>query len=299
MILFYIISMTTKYTRSQLQTLSKEQLIDIILQQQDTISRLEHTILLMEERLHKLESQIHKDSHNSHIPPSQSRPLLIKNLRQPTGKPSGGQPGHPGHTLAMVDNPTRTITYRVTRCQYCDQDLSKTPVISYERRQVFDLPPLTLEVTEYRIEKKLCVCGHLNMADFPTSAPAPVQYGLNIQTLISTLATHGYLSLKRIGETLEYLTGYPVSDATICAIQNQLYQNLTGFEARSKQQLIQSPVIHNDETGVSVAGEREWAHVTSTAQLTYYAIDPQRGKEALHMRCKVGHLASLSKDFRP
>ena len=66
-----------------------------------------------------------------------------------------------------------------------------------------------------------------------------------------------------------------MSEATICAIQDKLYQNLADFEERSKQQLISSAVIHNDETGVSVEGKREWAHVTSTEEVTHYAIDPR------------------------
>ena len=267
MILFYILYMTTKYTRSELQTLPKRKLIDIILKLQDSF-------LQMEERLKLLEGRLHQDSHNSHIPPSQSKPPLIKNLREPTGKSPGGQPGHPGHTLEMVDNPTCTTTGQVTRCERCGRDLSNIPVTSYEKRQVFDIPPLQLEVTEYRVEKKLCSCGHINTASFPHAVQAPVQYGINTQTLVNTLATHGYMSQERISEIMEYFTGYRMSEATICSIQSQLSQNLADFEERSKQHLITSEVIHNDETGVSVEGKREWVHVTSTKELTHYA-DPQ------------------------
>ena len=105
--------------------------------------------------------------------------------------------------------------------------------------------------------------------------------GINTQTLVSTLAVHGYMSQERISESLEYLTGYRMSEATICSIQDKLYQNLADFEVRNKQHLIQSEVIHNDETGVSVEGKRVWVHVTSTPELTHYAVDPKRGKEAL------------------
>ena len=98
------------------------------------------------------------------------------------------------------------------------------------------------------------------------------------------------MSQERISETLEYITGYRMSEATICAIQDQLYQNLTDFEARSKQHLIHSEVLHNDETGVSVEGKREWVHVTSTEELTHYAVDPKRGKEAMD---RIGILPSF------
>jgi transposase len=294
MILFYIIRMITKYTRSQLEALPKRKLIDINLEQQEmivhlentvtqfksTITRLENTIPRLEERIRQLEGQLHKDSHNSHIPPSQSY-HPIKNLREPSGKEPGGQPGHPGYTLALVDKPNQILTCPVTRCLHCGKDLSQIPVTSYERHQVFDLPPLKMEVTEYRIEKKICACGTLNIADYPTEAQAPVQYGINTQTLVCLLSSHGFMGQERISETMEYLLGHRLSEGTICALQEKLSNQLAGFEERSKQELIQSPVIHVDETGVRVEGAREWAHVTSTAETTHYNIDPQRGKAAM------------------
>jgi transposase len=80
----------------------------------------------VEGRLQQLESQLHKDIHNSHIPPSQFKPHLIKNLREPTGKNPGGQPGHPGHTLGLVDQPTQIFRQRVICCERCSRDLSNT-----------------------------------------------------------------------------------------------------------------------------------------------------------------------------
>src|SRR6266699_2367119 len=40
-------------------------------------------------------------------------------------------------------------------------------------------------------------------------------------------------------------------------------------------------VLHQDETGLYVKGERHWIHVACTAQLTHYAVHPKRGKDAL------------------
>ena len=76
----------------------------------------------LRERVRTLEGKLAKDSHNSHMPPSSDglfKPAP-KCLRAPSQRPSGGQPGHPGHTLRMVEKPDRTVTHRVERCQVHD-----------------------------------------------------------------------------------------------------------------------------------------------------------------------------------
>jgi transposase len=265
--------MDTQYSFFELMNLTKPELISIILDLQNRLNYLD-------QRIQKVEGQLHKDSHNSHLPPSKSLRLPIKNLRAKTGKSPGGQNGHPGQTLQMVKQPTRTITHPVSRCERCGQDLSGTPVTECERRQVFDIPSFICEVTEYQVEKKKCTCGHVTTAIFPEIVSAPVQYGINIQTLTSLLVNHEYVSYERISELLEYLIGYRVNEATICSHQDKLYANLTDFEKQVKRHLTTNEVIGNDETGIRIEGKRQWLHATSTPKLTHYAVDPKRGKEA-------------------
>ena len=272
-IMCYILIMEPKYETSNLMNLPKPELITIILAQQKAITRLE-------EHIRQLGEMIHKDSHNSHIPPSQSNLTLIKNLREKTGKNQGGQTGHPGKTLQMVNQPNRIITHRVTSCERCGKDLSGIPVEGCERRQVFDIPAIVCEVTEYQAQKKRCSCGHLTTALFPETVSAPVQYGINLQCLLTILSAYEYMSYDRISELMEQLTGYRVNESTVCSFQDRLYEKLADFEEKSKLHLAQSEVIHNDETGIPVEGKQRWLHVSANKELTHYAVDIKRGKEA-------------------
>ena len=88
------------------------------------------------------------------------------------------------------------------------------------------------------------------------------------------------MSYDRISELLEQLTGCRVNESTVCSVQDKLYENLADFEEKSKIELTQSEVIHNDETGIPVQGKQRWLHVTANSKLTHYAIDTKRGKEA-------------------
>jgi transposase len=150
----------------------------------------------------------------------------------------------------------------------------------YEQRQVFDLPPIKMHVTEHKTEVKVCNCGQVNKAAFPEGVHAPVQYGSRIQALCAGMGTYHFLSFVRTSELVETLTGYAVNPSTIHDYIKKAYQQLTGFEINSKQHLQQVAVLHNNETTIACAGKKLWLHVSTTPEVTHYGVNEKRGKAA-------------------
>gem|GEM_PF-1576212 len=72
-------------------------------------------IVELEERVKVLEDQINKNSRNSSKPPSTDTFKKIKSQRKPTGRSVGGQKGHKGHALEMVEKPNHVIVPPVTK----------------------------------------------------------------------------------------------------------------------------------------------------------------------------------------
>jgi len=232
----------------------------------------------------ELEAVITKDSHNSSRPPSSDPPWSKRNrsLRRPSGQRPGGQPGHQGHTLRLTRKPTRVVTHRPAQCRHCHGSLGAGHSTGAERRQVIDLVPARLRVTEHRAEVVRCPsCGQRTKAEFPESVKATVQYGPSV--LARALYLHDYqlLPYARTTEAMKELFGCAMSAGTLATAVRQCAAGLVETELKIKRGLRRSPVIHADETGLRVEGRLHYVHVASNSRLTHYGADARRGKAAM------------------
>lgn len=249
------------------------------------LAEVSDALIQMRQRVTELEARLSKDSHNSHLPPSSdrfARQKKTRSQRKRSGKKPGGQPGHDGHYLALSSTPDEILTQAVETCEHCQADLREVKPHRLERRQVVNVPPAHLHIIEYRAERKSCPhCHTETRAAFPASVQAPVQYGSSLGALAVYLVTHHLLPFKRAAEVLSDLVGARISEGSICQLISRCSQELQPLEKRIKIALRQAPVIHQDESGLYVAGKRVWMHVTSTSQLTHYQVHAKRGCDAL------------------
>lgn len=233
--------------------------------------------------LQDLKGRLAKDSHNSSKPPSSDGlARRTRSLRLKSGKPPGGQPGHRGTTLPLVATPDRVVVHRPVACSHCQRPLADLAAERVERRQVHDLPPVRLVVTEHRAERVRCPsCRRLTQVAFPVGVEAPVQYGPGVRALAVYLSQQQLLPFARVRAVLTEVVGCPLSVGTVVSLVQRCAAALEATESATKAALQAAPVLHNDETPIRVKGQWHFVHVSSTDRLTHYGVHPQRGAVAM------------------
>jgi transposase len=256
---------------------------ELLSEQNALIQRHNEQMSHVSEQLKAVQDRLAKDSHNSHLPPSSDRFVRKpKSLRKKSEKQSGGQPGHPGSSLSWSLTPDEVIEQHIERCEACQHDLHAVAACGRERRQVVDVPSPRLVVREYRAEQKQCPdCQHITRAAFPAGVQAPLQYGANVGATAVYLVEQQLLPLARACEVMRDLLGVQMSEGTIGDLITRCALALGPVEQQIKAALTTAQVIHQDETGLYVAGQRHWMHVTCTPTLTHYHVDTSRGQAAL------------------
>lgn len=268
---------------------SKEQILALYHQGPDAVialvEMLYKTIDVHEKKIKHLEDILVKNSHNSSKPPSTdgfNKPTKeTKNLRRKSGKKPGGQPGHKGTTLNQVANPDHIIPHPCKGHCHCGRDLFAQTVTGQIKRQVFDIPPLKITVTEHQADIVMCTCGTIHIADFPTSVVNDVQYGENIKAYSTYLMNYQLLPYERTQQLFDDLFGASLSQGTLASINKRAGNLLDKTNDTIKESLVLADVVHFDESGFYINGERQWIHTAGTSDLTYYDFHRKRGHKAM------------------
>ncbi|MDQ2907075.1 MAG: IS66 family transposase, partial [Chloroflexota bacterium] len=271
--------------------MTKEEDLHVLREENRLLKALVAELLPLKEQLERaqarikdLEDRLNKDSRTSSKPPSSdglARPP--RRSHHPSGKHPGGQPGHAGHTLSMVEPPEEVVHHRPAGCSHCGEDLSGVPGIVVERRHVLDVPEMRLRAQEHHLEAIGCpTCQRTSLGSFPTTVSAPVQYGPHLQALAVYLHQGQLLPTARTCEALAAICGCQLSEATVLSWSELAAERLAPTVERIAELIAASSLQHGDETGIRIYGMLHWLHVNCTPFLTHLAWHAARGREAMN-----------------
>jgi hypothetical protein len=119
--------------------------------------------------------------------------------------------------------------------------------------QVFDIPAIAVEVTEYQMMRRDCACGHSTTARPPAGSGitgGPTCYGPNVVAAATLLASTDVLGVERTAALMSALLGVEVSTGFVSRCLVRLDDAITaaGFEDALKTALLAQGVLGTDET---------------------------------------------------
>ena len=225
-------------------------------------------------RVAELERRLGSDSSTSSRPPSSDPPYrkpARSSSRTSSGRKPGGQPGQPGSTMPLINDPDQTVICDPRSCVDCGTDLSGVPVSCTTRRQVTDvIAPPPPRVTEYLIFTRVCpCCAAAQAGPVPLFAPARAQYGPGVLARAAELLCGHYLPVARATRLMASMLGVGVSSGFMAGVRGRAARLLEiSFLPRVRELLHQAGVLHVDETPARVEGALSYVHVASTDFLT-------------------------------
>jgi transposase len=239
--------------------------------------RLSAQVERLSARVEEVERQSRKDSSTSSRPPSSDSPYRKKggdrSLRERGKRRPGKQPGDPGSTMSLVDDPDESIDCPPAVCCGCGADLASAPVTAGRRHQVTDISPAPApKVTEYVAQAKQCAgCGAVSVGELPAHVRARASYGPETCAQAANLACGHHIPIYRATALLCQLAGIAVSTGWMAGIRGKAAAlvEASGFTERVRELLKAAPAVHADETPARAAGGTRYVHLACTRYLTH------------------------------
>lgn len=216
------------------------------------------------------------NSSNSNKPPSMD-PNRKRKQKIIGDKKQGGQNGHKGYRLEKTQTPDRIKILKINKKSIPP---GKYQEVGFECRQVVDIEIKKI-VTEYRAQILKDTKGKRYVASFPQGITSDIQYGNGVKAHCVYMSQFQLLPYNRIGDYFSEQMNIPISAGSIFNFNKEAYDLLQIFDETAKKKLIQSSVVHADETGINIDGKRRWLHSASNPLWTYFYPHEKRGSDAM------------------
>lgn len=251
------------------------------------IEALQQRIEDLERQVRDLQQRLGANASNSSLPPSANPPAAPPPVvKRPTGRQSGGQPGHKGHQrsrlpLARVQH---VIALVPSHCEACHAALPQQPSAADPEplwHQFAELPKVSAVVTEFQGHARTCPgCGHVTRESIPADIRAHA-FGPRLAAVLSYLSGSHYVSQRGLEDVAQVVFGVPLSLGSVTALQEQMSQALEPAHQGIAQEVRPAPVKNVDETSWKQAGGKRWLWAAVTATAALFVIHLRRGAVGL------------------
>jgi transposase len=266
------------------------------------IAALARRVAELEAAVRDLTARLGTNATNSGTPPS-ANPLGAPKpvVKKRTGKPSGGQPGHPARLKRRLppERLHRVIPFVPSHCERCHAPLPPQPGPDDPEptwHQVAELPAVAAHVTEYQGHYRTCPgCGQCNHAPIPHDLKA-ASIGPRLAATLGYLAGSHRVSQRGLEEITEDVFEVPIAVGTVANLPVQLSDALAPAHAEALEVVRGAAVKHAEETSWKLAGKLGWLGVAATTTVAAFLIHARRSAAALKKLLGEGIVGIVGSD---
>lgn len=285
--------------------LSKEELVDIIIEQSKVIRDLQKIILELQQEIELLKVSRDLDSKTSSKPPSGDILKKSENKKTPQEEESnhlkrkpGGQPGHQGRTRKGFGRVDRCEILRPTDCVYCGQKAFAHTALKIEKHAVAQLVERPIEIVEYQRHTCVCeCCGNVQTASWSPDIVPGQDLGVRLQAFLGWVNNYAHMPYEKQQEMLWELGQIEIGLGTLVATNERIQKAIEPSVSELSGWLKQTqPNIHVDETPWSVIGIKEWLWVVANSDFCLFTAADTRSRSELETILGAKYTGVLSSD---
>jgi hypothetical protein len=251
----------TPADRSALEQLSKEELVDLVLRMAQQNDQLVKRVDELEKRLGKGDPPAFVKANR---PDRQKKERKKRNL----------------HFCRKREKPTKTAVHVPADCPDCGRKL-KDGWLAY-RRQVIDIKPTPVEITEHEVYGRYCgVCGKnvVPKLDLSRQVLGAHRVGIELMSLVAYLKEVGRMSVRTIRHFLRAMYKVHLSVGEITKVLHTVAKKGEETYKGLIKQIQSSPYVHADETGWREDGQNGYLWVAATPTLRCFVHRKSRAGE--------------------
>ena len=256
------------------------------------VGELVEANLRLEARVAELERRLSRSSRNSSLPPSQDPPSVPPRAGKPgSGRKRGAQPGHQGRhrRLFPPEQVNEVVEHWPERCHACAHVFAedeRADAAAVQCRQVAELPPIAVTVTEHRLHRLRCPgCAAETRAGLPAGVSRSA-FGPRLQAAVVTLTVRNRVSRRDTTELARELFGVELATGSVDTIVQRAGEALAGPYTRLEQQIKAASVVNIDETGWKTCGGSRTLWGALTSQTAVFRI--AAGRHGFEARTLLG-----------
>jgi len=265
--------------KTELETLTKDDLIQMILAQYEQLTKLQADYEALKLKFEK-NLKPPTSSKNSSQPPSRDQKGSLPPGRR---KRRHGPPiGHEKHERKFVAQADHTIELRAKSCCKCHADLGSEASHLVKVNQITELPQAPAQVIEVRQYSVTCpVCGEAHVEEPPSGLEMGRVFGSRLEATVVYYRQEQHMSYARTQKALCDLHQVEISQGGIDEIMKRAGKWAMGKVEQIQNTISQSKVIHCDETSSRMDGANGWEWVFCTLTSVLHVIRRNRSAEVI------------------